>query len=291
LPGINDNINFLKIKIMKRLLLYMVLSFILTSSVVAQDTLLRSKRGIPILPKAGDWAIGIDARPFTELFNSNSDMGFEFIDDNTLIGKKFIRQDLAHRGKLRIQFRSETNDEYIIEDGQIIPDPTITVKDQQIINDMTITLGYGLEKRSGYGRLQAVYGGEFLFSINNYNESYEYGNKYSMTNPDPSTTQFGNNTPESGKRVTYIENGVSLGAMLRPFLGVEYFIAPKMSIGGEFGYGIRYSKSPDGKTEVESWDPANNNTKYEIYKSGGSSGFEFDNDNFGGAIFLMFYFK
>jgi hypothetical protein len=275
---------------MKKYILLLNLIFLMFIA-FSQETVLTSKKGIPILPQKGDWAIGIDARPFTNIFNSNSDMRFDFISDNTLIGKKFIQDNLAHRGKLRIAFHSNEFEEFVMQDGQIIPDPTITVTDKQTINDMVISLGYGMEKRSGYGRLQAVYGAEVFLNIGSYNESYDYGNSFSMTNPNPNTYDFGYNIPESGKRVIYAEDGTTLGATLRPFLGVEFFVGPKISVGGEFGYGITYSNTGEGKTKVASWDATGNNVKYDINKTGGSTGFNIDTDNFDGAIFIMFYFK
>ncbi len=75
---------------MKKYILLINLVFLLSIG-FTQETILTSKKGIPILPQKGDWAIGIDAQPFTEIFNSNSNMQWDFISDDTLIGKKFIR--------------------------------------------------------------------------------------------------------------------------------------------------------------------------------------------------------
>jgi hypothetical protein len=275
---------------MKKYILLINLVFLLCIG-FSQENILTSKKGIPILPQKGDWAIGIDAQPFTEIFNSNSSMQWDFISDATLIGKKFIADNLAHRAKFRIGFHSDDYEAFEIQDGQIIPDPTITITDKQTINSLAITLGYGLERRSGYGRLQAIYGGEVFFNIGNYNESYEYGNPFSMTNPEPTTHNFGYNIPESGKRIVYAEDGTTFGGTLRPFLGIEFFVGPKISVGGEFGYGITYYSAGEGKTKVASWDASVNDIKHEIFKTGGSKGFDIDTDNFNGAIFLMFHFK
>jgi hypothetical protein len=258
---------------------------------ISQDSTLVNKKGIPILPVAGDWAIGIDATPFTKIFNDFSDVGFNFISDNTFMGKKFINNDLAHRVKLRIGFMSDIDDRYIIQDGQTIPEPSITVTDTRTINRTNISIGYGLERRSGYGRVQAVYGAEVFFTYESYSESYSYGNAFSMTNPNPSTTNFGNNIPAFAKRSAYIEEGNAFGAAIRAFVGVEYFIAAKMSIGGEFGWGIAYMNQAEGSNKVQSWDASTNNVNDEIFKTGGDKYFGFDNTNFGGAIFFMFFFN
>ncbi len=276
---------------MKKIILSVIVLSVLFLGGNAQDTLLTSKKGIPILPNTGDWAIGIDATPFFQIFNNNSDVGFNYIRDNLIIGKKFIKHNLAHRGKIRLAFNSFTDDQYSIQDGQIVPDPTITVTDTRLTNYTNITIGYGLEKRSGYGRLQAVYGAEILFAYEAFNSSYTYGNSFSMSNPDPTSHDFGQNIPGPGERVTFSEQGFTLTGIVRAFLGVEYFFAPKISIGGEFGWGMAYTKSADGKEKVQSWDAANNNVKNEINKTGGFSGINFDNDNFGGAIYFLFHFN
>ena len=276
---------------MKKIVFSFIILMVLLSNGYTQDSVLTSKRGIPILPQAGDWAIGIDARPFTQIFNSNSDVGFEFINDHLLIGKKFIKNNLAHRGKLRIAFDSYTDDEYTIKDGQDVPDPTITVTDTRVTNLTNITLGYGNEKRTGYGRLQILYGGEVLISYDTYSQSYTYGNSFSMSNPDPTSHNFGSNLPYPGSRVSFYEQGFAITAAIRAFLGVEYFFAPKISVGGEFGWGVSYTNIGEGSENVQSWDAGTNTVKTDIYKSGGSSIIGFDNDNFGGAIYFMFHFK
>jgi len=276
---------------MKKILFYIVIISIFSSGVIAQDTLLTSKKGIPILPNAGDWAIGIDATPFFQIFNSYSDIGFNFIKDNVIIGKKFIKYNLAHRGKIRLAFNSNTAEQYTIQDGQIVPDPTITVTDKQLTNMTNITIGYGLERRTGYGRLQVIYGAEILFSYQSFSESYEYGNSFSMSNPNPTSYNFGQNILNPGERVTYYEQGLTFSGALRAFIGIEYFFAPKISIGGEFGWGPSYVNAGDGTQDVQSWDAASNDVKYDTYKTGGFSGIRFDNDNFDGAIYLLFHFK
>jgi hypothetical protein len=276
---------------MKKILSSVIILTAMFLGANGQDTLMTSKRGIPILPNSGDWAIGIDARPFTKLFNNDSDMGYNFIHDNTLIGKKFINPNMAHRAKLRIAFNSITDDEYIIKDGQTVPDPTVTVTDTKQSNFTNITVGYGIEKRTGYGRLQVSYGAEILLSYESYNESYTYGNSFSMSNPNPSTFDFGTNILTPGRRLTFFEQGIELTTALRVFLGTEYFIAPKISVGGEFGWGVAYTNTSDGKWKFASWDAENDNVKSDMDLSGGISGFSFDNDNFGGAIFFMFHFK
>jgi len=272
-------------------IIYAIFFVLLATNINAQDSILKSKQGIPILPQAGDWAIGIDARPFTKIFNNTSDVKTDFVSGQTIIAKNFITANLARRIKLRVAFNSTDDKQYVIKDGQEIPEPSTTVSDKHVTNFTNITLGYGLEKRSGYGRLQAEYGAEILLGYEKRDESFKYGNAFSLSNPNPTSYDFGNNLPYSGERVTFYEQGLKITGMLRAFIGVEYFFAPKLSIGGEFGWGVAYSYEGDGKQEVQSMDFENSKVKNEIYKTGGQKTFTMDNDNFGGALFLMFHFK
>ncbi|MES2681013.1 MAG: hypothetical protein V4635_14060, partial [Bacteroidota bacterium] len=63
-------------------------------AMLGQD--LTSKKGEPILPEKGDWAIGIDATPFLNYIGNffgtpNSAPSFTWLtNNNTIVGKYFI---------------------------------------------------------------------------------------------------------------------------------------------------------------------------------------------------------
>jgi len=78
---------------MKKSVLALAMAFGVTSA-FAQD--LTSKKGEPILPEAGDWAIGIDATPFLnyagQLLSTSGSSAptWNFLNgNNTIIGKMF----------------------------------------------------------------------------------------------------------------------------------------------------------------------------------------------------------
>ncbi len=64
----------------------------------------------------------------------------------------------------------------------------------------------------------------------------------------------------------------SVGVGVEGFLGAEYFIAPKLSIGGQFAWGPTYSVSNDILYEQK------------------VTVFSIDADNVSGALILAFYF-
>lgn len=277
---------------MKKIIIIFLCSIVFFAQ--AQDeSILTSKKGIPILPQAGDWAFGIDARPFTEFFNANSSVGFDFINSNyTFFVKKFVSSNTAYRARVRIGYHNLNDEYYTIQDGQIIPDPTVTVTDVRTTNTMNVTLGFGIEKRKGYGRLQGIYGAEVMVLFGSHNESYTYGNAFSMTNPNPTSHDFGSNIPPIlDGRYTYWEDGFSMGAGIRGFIGAEYFFAPKWSVGGELGWGPSFYYIGDGKDKIQSWDPQTNSVKTEVLKNAGETRWGFDSDNLSGAIYFMFHFN
>lgn len=167
--------------------------------------------------------------------------------------------------------------------------------DQRKASTRNIVLGVGMEKRRGKTRLQGVYGADLLVWAGNTKESYKYGNALTQTNDDPATVGYNENLDANGSPAyttdfaTYVSpttglpagystnvatsltgysnvdaarvlkrktNG-SIGIGVRAFIGVEYFIVPKISIGGEFGWGVGYQVNTKDKA---TWDAEGRNT-------------------------------
>ncbi len=78
---------------------------------------------------------------------------------------------------------------------------------------------------------------------------------------------------------------MTLGIGVRGFIGAEYFIFPKISMGAEYGWGIGYQMTGKGKTTVESigGTPAKVGTLET--ETAGSSKFGLDTDLNQGTIF------
>jgi hypothetical protein len=107
-----------------------------------------------------------------------------------------------------------------------------------------------------------------------------------MTNFDPTNP----NVLSASSRITKAKSGSTIGIGARAFVGVEYFFAPKVSVGGEFGWGLAIATQGDGKVTTESWDNANSTVKTTETKTGGGGYMGFDTDNFGGCIYMLFHF-
>ena len=81
---------------------------------------------------------------------------------------------------------------------------------------------------------------------------------------------------------------------LRGFIGVEWFLAPKVSVSAEYGWGLAFIKQGDTEIDTEEYNFATGaTTESKIERKhivGGTSGFGIDTDNNGGAISILFHF-
>ena len=252
----------------------------------AQDQM-TSKKGTPILPEAGDYAIGFDASSLTNyagnMLNGSSGNSFNALGDlnaNTIYGKYFIDANKAYRGMLRIGFGSNTVTS-LVQDASTGAAAGATVEDEAKNGGMNITLGGGIEMRQGKGRLQGVYGPMAMISLGSSSTENSYGNGL--------VDQF--NLDGTTSRTTETKAGSTFGFAVGGFAGVEYFFAPKMSIGGEIAWTIALNSTGAGETTTEDIDntgsaPTVSSTTVE---TGTSSSFSVDTRPMGN-LSLNFHF-
>ena len=276
---------------MKKLFLTVALAAAV-AGVNAQD--MNSKRGTPILPESGDWSIGFDAAPWLQYFGNlmsnsgNNSANAAYQQTQTIVGKMMKDENTAYRVKVRLGFGSNTFNNIIDQDGST-SNPPATVTDELKTSGMNITLGGGIQKYRGKGRLRGFYGAEAGIMLGSSKETYSYGNAFSTTNNSPTSTDWssGQAVPATS-RPTEWKAGSTFGFNLRGFIGAEYFFAPKMSIGAEYGWGLGLSSTGEGESTVEFWNGIG--TTSQTGKTGKSSSFAVDVDNASGAIVLSLYF-
>jgi len=115
-----------------------------------------------------------------------------------------------------------------------------------------LVLSVGKEFRRGNTRVQGYYGYEGMISFGSGRTTIEYGNNLSdmpTVNPYVEPLQdprYGNN---SSVYVTETRTGLNFGLGARAFFGVEYFIAPKISLNAEYGIGAMYNIAPRGEVD------------------------------------------
>lgn len=298
---------------MKNRLIFLSICILHFGLLNAQDTsgILLSKKGIPILPEWGEFALGISANPFMEYFGNfvngntfNPSPPFEFPQNPStvalaLFGKLMLDDNTAIRARFGVNVGTVINKQ-VIAQNQVMPDPLapLFVEDWQRVNFTSILLAGGYEKRRGQSRVQGIYGGELVFAMFGTNIEYQYGNAVSFDFNAPITANFGNNivtgsTAAAVSRVTEDKTGMNFFIGLRPFVGVEYFFAPKVSIGGEFGYTIGATIQNRGKVTTETWNSLTSSVatiQRDVYTNNGVTSFSASLENLNGSLTLLFYF-
>ena len=249
---------------MKKTVLFAAALFTVTA-VSAQTGEITSARGENWLSQDGDWGLTFDAQPLLNyaggLFNGNTGSqgnaglnnifssntyGMPGVPQVVIGGKKLIDANTAYRGKLRIGFGS-TKSTSIVDvnplpnPGPTPPNPNPTTEDVTKVGYMGFNIGAGIEKRVGSTRVVGVYGAELNIGLGSSKTTNEYGNALSNVN----TTS----------RVTESKSGSIFNVGLNAFAGVEWFCAPKISLSGEYTWGLALKSQGFGSTTTEYWVP------------------------------------
>lgn len=242
---------------MKRKLLIVCAFAGMGTFVNAQTTMVKNDNGQVVTPEAGDWALGADASPIFgyigNMFNGSTGNNLNNAFTNTtpgdfranaIFGKYFVDENTAYRGSLKISTLSNKASALTDTNTQVGANPEY-ISDVTKLTGFSFYLSGGIEKRRGHGRLQGYYGGELGlgFGATAPNTSTDYEIALSAANPGP-----------VGGRVLSTKAGSSFTVGLRGFVGAEYFVLPKLSLGAEFGWGLIFRTTAQNETVRESWD-------------------------------------
>lgn len=287
---------------MKNIFFLLVFTF-LAFGAQAQDAPLTGKKGQPILPESGDIGLGFNAIPFFNWFGNafNNNSNNTYADDNrflnmfgnsVIMGRYMLSENTAARLHFGFDYIGTVNRRYVQNDATNNPEDV--VMDTRTYGDGNFNLGLGYEMRRGKGRIQGYYGADLVLGLNVSDATvYTYGNGFSATNNVPTSFDWGPNIGSglaANERLLSEDSRTTFSAMVRPFIGVEYFVAPKMSIGAEFGWGISYATTFESAETIESFETSTNRVLIDVNKIPAANTFSFGTDNFNGAIFLFFYF-
>jgi hypothetical protein len=284
---------------MKNILISFLLAGIVSIYARAQEittsNTLVNKNGVRILPQAGDYALGIGANAFLDYLGNimnnseNNTTRFTYPNmENTIYGKYFVTDQMAYRAKARIGFSIMTHANNVQNDEN----PYEKVEDKMVTDIANIILSLGFEKRRGSHRIQGFYGMEGAIGFKKLSVTYTYGNAFSPTNQTPTTTidfDYKYSTNPSSRKLENSSN-LSFGIGARGFVGVEYFIAPKISLAGEFGWGLQITLAGKNVNKTETWNWNQNSVTENTVSSPGDKIIEMDTDNNLGQIALIMHF-
>lgn len=255
----------------KNLLSIVAVAAMVVSSATAQENSssdagssapdLKSKKGYVILPEAGDYSLGMNAVPLIDLaLNSVNIMnntgqtaqhpGYVSGFNQIISAKRFTSSTEAYRVRLGINTLNTTTKTY--GDNPLTPsavDPENVLLQTTSTSNSSYFVSLGKEWRRGHNRLQGFYGAEAILGFAAPGKTVnKFETAYDQTAVDSAGLVAGDS------RVLVNKQGPTFSIGARGFVGVEYFVAPKISIGAEFGWGLGFSTTFRGKTETEFWE-------------------------------------
>ncbi len=272
--------------------------FVLAQEETPAETPKPKKEASSFLPAAGDFAIGVDAMPYIEfignMFSGHDERNSLYVGQSTIYGKYYLSPDAAVRAELYLNNYTASDLNYVQDDALFNADPTAQVEDLRQIKNNSIGFGAGYQKYRGYGKLRGTYGVLASYYLERYTTEYTWGNQMTPSNTNPTSTNWygaGSNPGERNLTESFYGNTtVGLGLIG----GVEYFILPKICLGGEFGlyynytwYGQQsYTYEVVQQGVVQEYDQAVD--PKESYSSLNTR--VYDAANTGGRIYLLFHF-
>lgn len=296
---------------MKKTLLLVVLAAC-TYVATAQNT---SKNGHQITPETDDWGLAIDIDPILSyignMFNGTTDNSaptWNYVNNSpipmTITGFMMKDENTAYRGKVRLGFGSNKRTNFVDNDNDTINVPTSKVEDEQKISANNILLSAGIQKMRGKHRVKGLYGAEALIGFTSGKTTYDYGNAMTIINQSPTSTVESSwelsepYSSSASSRTTEDKSGTGFYIGVRGFIGAEYFFAPKLSIAGEFGWGIGFFSEGEGEISTQFVDNSGLTpvVREVTEKSGKSSSFTVDTDSGNpwsspsGSLRMTFYF-
>ena len=280
---------------MKKTLLLLISTLTITAA-YAQEVSHMTWPSSAVLPEAHDWSIGFDMVPviksFGNLFHAPTGNDTIFSQKQyTLVGLYLKNDNTAYRVKIRIGLSSAKFNNLVTDDAN----PSTQLTDTWTESSANLTIGGGIQKSRGKGRLRGIYGGEAAFMLGSHSHTFTYGNPFTTTDQTPTTTDFtkplaggGFTSATASTRPTDIRDGFLFGFQLNGFIGAEYFFAPKMSLSAEYGWGFMYNSTGEATTTNESWSSAGNATTADS-KIAKSSLFNLDVINATSIIFHLYF--
>jgi hypothetical protein len=268
---------------MKKIMLFLFLGILIHVNAQLQPVL-KNRRGIAILPQRGDYCLGFSANPFLEYFgnmfnNSNTNTAPKALSSSQMVFAKYMKtSQVAYRAAFSFAINNQTTTTMVRD---MSPGAPINSQVSDLLKQRNTRLGLsiGIEKRRGETRLQGYYGAEFALNYNSGNNvKMEYGNK--LENFDTGTIR------------TVSQKGSSNFMIgIRGFAGIEYFIAPRISLGGEIVYGPMFTFNGAVVSTTEQFDFNNGQVVEEKRDlSPKNKSFTLDTNNAGGFLKLLFYF-
>ncbi|MDI6401575.1 hypothetical protein QLX67_06170 [Balneolaceae bacterium ANBcel3] len=229
--------------------------FMVTANQLEATTAQVQKR---YFPRAGDFAIGLDATPFLNyagnMFNGTMNNSLN-LGDNRLHFRYYLTDESAVRLSVAVFTLREVDMFYVDDQADQTVDPLsrAQVEDRRTTysNYYEVKLGYLMFR--GNNRLRGFFGGDVFFAYEKERMKYAYGNEMTALNSAPLSTVNWNNGATAG--VASRRLGSTTGSVvdlgIGAVVGAEYYFMPKVSLGAEMGLVYAHSFFGQGNASSE----------------------------------------
>ena len=197
-----------------------------------------------LLPKAGEFGIGADVTPvFNYIGNLLSAAGTNSLNlSSPVIYAKYYLTDMsAVRAVLLVSPVNHKDLYYVRDDAAWFANPlsNAQVTDSRNLSSQQYFFSLAYQKFIGVKRIRGFYGVQVLGGFNYSKINYTYGNPMSEINPTPSSVYA--YTVNNDRLLQSINtNGFRFGA--GGIAGFEYYVLPKLCIGGEVSLNLVYTQ-------------------------------------------------
>lgn len=299
---------------MKNSKIWICIVFLFALTVHMSSAQTTDQNSNPTLPKAGDFGLGIDLVPVLDylgnMFNGTANNTLNSFGGEPLLplgilapgvsikGKYMQTDNMAYRFNFSTIGQTAVQNVYIRDDAAFFNDPLSEVKvvDTHRQHRSGMSFSVGMESRRGYNRIQGYTGLDLIYGFEMATDVYEYGNAVTEINQMPSRGLIGTapipvpywtQTYVTGKYFDGSAHYFGLGAVV----GVEYFLASHLSLGGEITiYALQMMKS-QAHQKQEGFNTVTNKVENRTeLLSPGDRSFSFGTQNLGGKLYMMFYF-
>lgn len=195
------------------------------------------------LPEKGNFAVGADATPLFDYVGNlmNGTIGNTLnLSAPVIYAKYYLTDNTAFRTVLGVNMSSDNQLFYVADDAARMEDPlsNAQVTDNKIDKSNNFYLSVGMQKFIGQNRLRGFYGAQLFTQSGKDKTEYAYGNPMTSLNPTPSSN-FGYIAGERKlSEVTANDFMIGTGGIA----GFEYFVAPRLCIGGEVSLNLVYTQ-------------------------------------------------
>lgn len=255
------------------------------------------------LPEAGDMAISLNLAPFLNVFADNAIDGRiggdSYNSDLISIAAKYMVTDnFAVRLNVGWSYLYNRDNYYVQDDAAVFLNPLSQAKvtDSYITKNSGASITAAAEYRFGSRRIQGYVGGGLTYALSYYSMNLYYGNAMTELNQNPTTYEdYSAYIPgfASARYTKVANNGLDFNhhAGVVAFLGFEWFVAKKVSVGAEVNISaiaswgnVQYATLEGYNTlseKVETWT--------ELFKPS-SFAVDFGTQNVGANLSVNFYF-